>query len=221
MTATVSSRTFVPPRQFENGAEWHASLGNVPLERIVFDPWPGTATEANLLLYAERDKYLCELIDGTLVQKTWNFWDGVITCHAMGAVGIFAHEHDLGIAVAGNGTLRMKSGHVRLPDGTFISRNRVPKGLDPIPAVAPDLAIEVLNEGNTALEMELKLIDYFESGTRLAWFIDPGSRTVAVYHQPGKPTTLLNEQSTLDGEQVLPGLTITIADLFRTVPRGE
>jgi Uma2 family endonuclease len=221
MTAAVSSPAFVPPRQFANGAEWLASLGNVPVERIVFDPWPGTATEANLLLYAERDKKLCELIDGTLVQKTYSFWDGVIASHAIATVGIFAREHDLGIVLAGNGTLRMKSGHVRMPDGTFISMKRVPKGLDPIPAVAPDLAIEVLNEGNSALEMDLKLVDYFESGTRLVWFIDPRPRTVAVYHHPGNPTTVLNEQSTLDGEQVLPGLTIAVAGLFRNVPRGE
>ena len=46
-------------------------------------------------------------------------------------------------------------------------------------------------------------------------------RTVAVYHQPDEPTTVLNEQSTLDGEQVLPGLEIAVADLFRNVPRGE
>jgi energy-coupling factor transporter ATP-binding protein EcfA2 len=32
-------------------------------------PWPGTATEADLLRLVERDKRLCELIDGTLVEK--------------------------------------------------------------------------------------------------------------------------------------------------------
>ena len=50
MTATVSiPARFVPPRRFDNGAEWLAALGDVPLHRIIFDPWPGTATEADLL----------------------------------------------------------------------------------------------------------------------------------------------------------------------------
>lgn len=57
---------FVPPRRFDNGAEWLEALGGVPLERVIFDPWPGTATEADLLVFVERDKRLCELIDGTL-----------------------------------------------------------------------------------------------------------------------------------------------------------
>ena len=45
------------------------ATGLVLLSRIRFDPWPGTATEADLLRFVERDKRLCELIDGTLVEK--------------------------------------------------------------------------------------------------------------------------------------------------------
>ena len=47
-------------------AEWLHSLGDVPLERIIFDPPPGTATEEDLLRLVERDKRLCELIDRVL-----------------------------------------------------------------------------------------------------------------------------------------------------------
>jgi hypothetical protein len=61
-------RIAVAPK-FDNGEEWHHGLGDVPLSRIIFDPWPGTATEEDLLLMVERDKRLCELIDGTLVEK--------------------------------------------------------------------------------------------------------------------------------------------------------
>jgi Uma2 family endonuclease len=62
------------------------------------------------------------------------------------------------------------------------------------------------------------LIEYFQSGTRLAWVIDPNPRTVAVYHKPGEPTVVLDERGELNGDQVLPGLRILIADLFRGVP---
>ena len=43
---------------FPTAAEWMHALGDVPMERIVFDPWPGTATEADLLLFVDRDKRL-------------------------------------------------------------------------------------------------------------------------------------------------------------------
>ena len=71
--ATAPPPRFHPPRHFDNAAEWLHSLGDVPPERILFDPRPGTATEADLLLLVERDKRLCELIDGTLVEKPVGF----------------------------------------------------------------------------------------------------------------------------------------------------
>jgi Uma2 family endonuclease len=80
------------------------------------------------------------------------------------------------------------------------------------------LAVEVLSEGNTPVEIDQKLGEYFSSGTRLAWVIDPRPRTVAVYHAPGQPTRVLDESGTLDGEQVVPGFTLPVADLFRNVP---
>jgi Uma2 family endonuclease len=63
------------------------------------------------------------------------------------------------------------------------------------------------------------LTEYFQSCTRLAWVIDPNHRTAAVYHKPGEPTVVLDERGELNGDQVLPGLRILIADLFRGVPR--
>src|SRR6266540_793146 len=70
-TAPISplSQQFVLPWKYENAAQWLNELGDVPLERIVMNPWMGFATEQDLLKLVERDKRLCELIDGTLVEK--------------------------------------------------------------------------------------------------------------------------------------------------------
>ena len=207
------------PRIFANAAEWHHALGDVPLERIIIDPPPGTATEADLLRLVERDKRLCELIDGTLVEKPMGFWEGQIAAQLIGILVNFVNPRGLGSIFAPDSTMRMRSGHVRLPDVSFIARSRLPKTREAIPTIAPDLAVEVLSESNTTREIALKLAEYFQSGTRLAWVIDPQPRTVAVYHSAGEATTVHNEQGTLDGEEVLPGLRITIADLFGDMPR--
>jgi hypothetical protein len=61
-------------------------------------------------------------------------------------------------------------------------------------------------DSNAAREIAIKLAECFQSGTRLAWVIHNRSGTVAVYHAPGKPTAVRDEQETLDGEQVMPGL---------------
>jgi hypothetical protein len=72
-TASQSSNSI----WFRNGAEWMAALGDVPLERIIFDPPPGTATEADLLDKLEDDQ-LCELVDGTLVEKALGLFESVL-----------------------------------------------------------------------------------------------------------------------------------------------
>ena len=217
-TAAVPPR-FVPPKRFDNGAEWLAALGGVPLERIIFDPWPGTATEADLLQLVDRDKRLCELVDGTLVEKPVGYWEGLIATNLSTALNIFVLARNLGGVTGADATMRMKSGRVRLPDVGFTSLARMPKTREPIPTLSPDLAVEVLSESNTKDEIDQKLREYFQSGTRLAWIIDPAPRSVAVYREPGEPAALIDESGTLDGEQVLPGFTLPVAELFRNVPR--
>jgi Uma2 family endonuclease len=210
-----------PPKlpRFENAAEWLRALGDIPPERIIFNPLPGTATEDDLLHFVERDK-LCELIDGTLVEKPVGYDEAIIATNLTIRLGAFVERADLGALSGADSTLRMaSSGRVRLPDVAFISKERLPKKRGRVPTLAPDLAVEVLSQTNTAAEMAQKLREYFPSGTRLAWFIDPATRSVSVYHSPGDPTRVLTESDTLDGEQVVPGFTMPVADLFRNVPR--
>jgi Uma2 family endonuclease len=219
MTALASPIPILRLQKFANAAEWHHALGDVPLERILIDPLPGTATEADLLRLVERDKRLCELIDGTLVEKAVGFWEGQIAARLIIMLGNFADAHQLGTIFAPDSTMRMVSGHVRLPDVSFISTARLPTTNEAIPSISPDLAVEILSESNTAREIALKLIEFFQSGTRLAWVIDRRPRTVAVYHAPGNPTMVVDEQGTLEGEQVMPGLRIAVGEFFRNVPK--
>ena len=86
--------------------------------------------------------------------------------------------------------------------------------------LAPDLAVEVLSEGNTKGEMERKLKDYFFAGVRLVWYIDLKKRTAAVYTSPDEGATLTEDQS-LDGGAVLPGFRLSLRKLFaRPTPPG-
>jgi Uma2 family endonuclease len=219
MIATLPPPPTAPPRRFDNAAEWLRALGGVPLERIIFDPWPGTATEADLLRFVERDKRLCELIDGTLVEKPVGYWEALIAMNLATDLGAYVKAHGLGALTGADSTMRMAStGRIRLPDLCFVSAERLPRTLEPVPTLAPDLAVEVLSVTNTADEMAQKLREYFGSGTRLAWLIDPATRTVAVYHGPSAPTRVLDERGTLDGEQVIPGFTLPVASLFLNVP---
>src|SRR3954471_16941118 len=104
---TFATPTPQPPKRFKNAAEWLHALGDVPLERIIFDPWPGTATEADLLQFVERDKRLCELIDGTLVEKPAGYWEGVIAAVVGRFLGNYAEPKGLGRVSGADSTMRM------------------------------------------------------------------------------------------------------------------
>jgi hypothetical protein len=45
-------------------------FGALPLARLVADPPPGQGTEVDVIRLRERQKRLCELVDGILVEKT-------------------------------------------------------------------------------------------------------------------------------------------------------
>ena len=96
------------------------------------------------------------------------------------------------------------------------SRGRLPGKTVPaeaIPDLAPDLAVEVLREGNTKGEMKRKLKEYFFNGVRLVWYIDIKKRTAAVYTSPDQGAPL-SEGQTLDGGDVVPGFRLPLRSLF-------
>ena len=115
-----------------------------------------------------------------------------------------------------DGTVELFPGQVRIPDVAFYSWAKLPGRQipdDPIPELAPDLAVEVLSRTNTKGEMFAKRKDYFFAGVRLVWFVDPRARTVEVYTAPDQVTTL-RDADTLTGGDVLPGFGQPLAQLL-------
>jgi Uma2 family endonuclease len=196
-------------------------LGDVPLDRIWMHPAPGTATEADVIAADTHHDRLCELVEGTLVEKAMGFRESLLACALIEFLRAFVVPRNLGMVTGADGTVRLIPGLVRMPDVAFISWDRLPGRRvprEPMPDLAPDLAVEVLSESNTRREMARKRREYFEAGTRLVWEIDPERRTVAVYTSPDA-TTLLDASATLDGGAVLPGFSIRVADLFAELDR--
>jgi hypothetical protein len=67
--------------------------------------------------------------------------------------------------------------------------------------------------------MQRKLVEYFEAGARLAWYVAPAERIVRVYTNPTE-SRLQREEDTLDGGSVLPGFRLSIREWFeRAGPR--
>jgi Uma2 family endonuclease len=108
---------------------------------------------------------------------------------------------------------------VRAPDVAFVSTGRLSGGRLPREFLrgAPDLAVEVLSSTDNPVEVQQKVRDYLEAGARLVWVIAPEARSVTVYSTaPMAPpdSCAIPTRSTVS-EDVLPGLTLSLSELFR------
>jgi Uma2 family endonuclease len=133
-----------------------------------------------------------------------------------GAIEIYVRSKKLGATCDSSTAFTMKSGNKRSPDVSFVSRERL-QGLKRLPKGyfqgAPDLVVEVISPSNTFEEIHNKLVEYFESGCRLAWVVHPDEQWVLVYDRP-QPDRLLKGSDPLEGESVIPGFTLPVAELF-------
>jgi Uma2 family endonuclease len=209
------------PLAFTTLAELHERLGKIPLERIRMMPPPGTATEEDLLYVLDHEDRICELIDGTLVEKTMGYYESAIAMALGYFLQQYLNQHDLGIVLGPDGTLRIVPDQIREADVAFLSWRHFPGRVlpaEPVPAIAPDLAVEVLSKGNTPAEMNRKLKDYFTAGVKLVWFIDPESESATVYESPRK-SRKLSLADALKGGKVLPGFELPLKELFKKAGR--
>lgn len=191
-------------------------LGGIPLERISLYRSPGTATEEDAIWLEDHEDRLCELVSGVLVEKSTSFYESILAMALGHLLMKYLESHNLGIVSGPDGQICILSNTIRIPDLAFIRWERFPNGKMPrdrVCRVAPDLAVEILSEGNTAREMQRKLEEYFQAGVSLVWYIDPQSRTARIYTALDQMHEI-DTAGHLDGQDVLPGFSLRLGELF-------
>jgi Uma2 family endonuclease len=206
-------------------ADLFARFGPIPDRRIRRDPAPGTATEKDVVRIHDREGRLCELVDGILVEKDVGLYESLIAVRLVQLIGRFLQDQPLGEVFGTDGMMKLQPGLIRVPDVSFVASQRLRKvnikrRRGPMPRLAPNLAVEVISAGNTKKEMERKLGEYFDSGVQLVWMVYPYEEEVKVYSSPKRSRTRKHPQI-LDGGRVLPGLQISLAELFAPLNVGD
>lgn len=161
-----------------------------------------------------------ELVRGELVEMGQpGDLHGRIGSKLLAYLWTYGEQHALGLAYLPTGFVlddsNPKKPTVRAPDVAFVSANRIPQEpLDgPLPIV-PDLAIEVVSPTDIWTKVDDKVDEYLEAGVRLVWVIYPRRQTVYVYHPERPLAVLINPDSELNGEDVIPGFKPKIGLLF-------
>jgi Uma2 family endonuclease len=224
MSIVADTSTAVPAPAFPANwtfADLQQHLGGIPAERIRLYPAPGTATEEDALRLDGHDDCICELVDGVLVEKPMSRFESMLAAMLIHIIGNYLDSHDAGFLMGEAGQLWILPRRMRIPDVTFIRWDRLPGGklpTDRVYKVAPDLVVEILSEGNTPKEMDLKLDEYFKAAVRLVWYIDPKTRNARILSGRDQVKTI-DESGNFEGGDVLPGFSLRLGELFKRAER--
>lgn len=189
-----------------------ARFGDYPPERIRLRPAAGTATKDDALRQRRAGRWTCEVIEGVLIDLPISPHGEIVTARIAERIGASGTRV---LAVGENRAMVPCVANVRVPSAAVYPWEHTPRphfeGAPP--GVHPILTVDVITGKNTTREMSDKRKDYFASGIRLVWFVDPRARTVEVYTAPDQLTTL-TDADTLTGGDVLPGFAVPVAQLL-------
>lgn len=203
MKAIVEGMTFpftvpqgfrITPEQFEQLAEVE-QLARLELtehgELIVMSPTGGEAGAKNFNLYID--------------------------------FGIWNRQTKLGIAFDSSTIFALPNGARRSPDVSWVKLERwealtikQKQGFSPI---APDFVIELVSPSDLTNQryedLQNKMQEYLDNGVKLGWLIEPSAKTVEIY-RAGEQVEILNNPRSLSGENILPGFTLNLNEIFTT-----
>lgn len=161
----------------------------------------------------------CELLHGELVMMSLEGEEhGLVVVNITVPLAIHIRQNGLG-GVFGAETgfiIARNPDTVRAPDVGFVRAERVSpapgQGFFPGP---PDLAVEVVESTDRAKDVLSKVYQWLDAGCRAVWLADPASRSVTVYRSRNEIRVLAATEQ-LPGEDVVPGFSLPVAEVFRT-----
>lgn len=173
---------------------------------------------AEELLALPDDEFRYELIQGTLRQMAPA---GGHHGYLASGIGASLHHHvkanDLGRVFAAETGFVLASDPdtVRAPDAAFVRKERVEEAgaVEGYWPGAPDLAVEVISPNDRYTEVEDKVMEWLEAGTRMVAVVNPQRETVTV-HRSRRDITVLEAEDALDGGDVVPGWSLSVGELF-------
>lgn len=132
-------------------------------------------------------------------------------------VKLWNRHTKLGVVFDSSTGFKLSNGAIRSPDVSWIAINRwnsltieQKRGFAPID---PNFVIELMSPTDNLLITQQKMAQYMNCGIELGWLINPDEKQVEIYRIEGEKQ-IINNLSSLSGENILPELTVDLADIF-------
>lgn len=160
----------------------------------------------------------CELVNGRVVPMApAGPIHGSIEFELAARLVAYAKETGRGVAMGGEvGIYTSRDPDtVRGADALFISHERYGRwGRGAFLDVAPELVVEILSPEDRPGEVTTKMREYLAIGVDRVWIIDRRRRQVRIHRSPDQVETL-EIGDTLRDEDILPGFSLPLSELFR------
>jgi Uma2 family endonuclease len=133
----------------------------------------------------------------------------------------FVNENDLGEVVGANAGFALSDNTVRSPRSAYVSRAkwdtiRYPYSYYPF---APDVVVEVGQTDEDDALVRATVRQYLEAGAARVWYLYPDMQQVMV-HLPDGKSQAHQMDSTLRGDDVIPGLQLPLTMVFPRSKKG-
>ncbi|MCU0511818.1 MAG: Uma2 family endonuclease [Anaerolineae bacterium] len=172
--------------------------------------------EAFLTLPENRDKQW-ELIDGRIVEKVPTEEHGLIAGNILFLLKLYVREHKQGrVGIEIRHQRPQDSVNSRQPDVSYYidhTRAVVTKGAV---SVYPDLAVEVKSPDDSYVALQDKAHFYLAQGTRMVWLVYPSKQAIEVL--TADDVQWFTREDTLTGQDLLPGFSVLVAEIFQLDP---
>jgi Uma2 family endonuclease len=187
-----------------------------------FNPTPRPLTAADLAVMPTdlpSGPVRYELDDGRLVTMPPNPGDehGAVESNVVTQFKTQGEFRGLGKARCGEVfvILRRNPDRVVGADALFIANKSLPIRLSPegYLVTIPDLIVEVRSKNDTLPEIQRKVGEYLAAGVQVVWSADPSTQTVTAY-RANQPPQVFGPNDTLTVEDVIPGFSMPISDVF-------
>ncbi|MBE9077945.1 Uma2 family endonuclease [Romeria aff. gracilis LEGE 07310] len=128
-------------------------------------------------------------------------------------LAIWNRQTQLGKVFSSSTIFKLPGGGDRSPDAAWVELSRwqalTPEQRTKFPPIAPDFVIELRSQTDSLPMLQAKLQEYLDSGVRLGWLFNPQAQQVEIY-RPEQPPEVRSLPTTLSGESVLPGFTLSV-----------
>ncbi|MBH8573901.1 Uma2 family endonuclease [Nostocaceae cyanobacterium CENA369] len=132
-------------------------------------------------------------------------------------LGIWNKQTKLGKGFDSSTGFTLPNGAKRSPDASWIRIERwnalTPEQQEKFAPICPDFVVELRSPNDSLKDLQEKMQEYIENDAQLGWLIDRKNKRVEIY-RPGKDVEILNNPTSLLGENILPGFVLNLQEII-------